>query len=671
MATCARCGSDVPDGATRCVACSPPGPNSLLETETVPGSPGESVLLDPGTVLAGRYRILALAGRGGEGEVYKADDLKLGQTAAVKILPDSFRTDERRLARLIGEVRIARRVSHPNVCRVYDIVEADGRTFLTMEWIDGESLASLLHRKGRLSKDTAIGIARQMSLGLAAAHDEGVLHRDLKPGNVMIDDRGVVRITDFGLATTAASVSGALAREGTPFYMAPEQLAGGEVTAQSDMYALGLVLFEVFTGRHAFPGQTLEEMLELRKSPPPDPKSLAPELHPAVSRVILRCLDVDPVRRPPSGREVAAALPGGARLAEAMAVAQRKADRISAFREELTELRRAGLVRLDDNELAAVERHHDSELRDLISRFDVDVTERGKQLALGMRVVSLLGAVALAASAFFFFNQIWGVISIPLQIGILTIAPIAALVATDAIAKRERGGYFTSIAALFAFACLVLDQILLGATFNQTQPVWELLAWGAFAMVLAEGYRLPLLRVVGLVLLATFVNALVAVRAAVYWPNFLEHPEGLIPAGVLLLALRLFVARRMRPGFAVIDRVLGLIFLLFPMLLLAITGSMSYLPFDPDHISVGYQILGFGVSAGAIALGVARRFRDSVYCGALFFVVFLYVKFAQWWWDWMPKYLFFLIVAATAMAVLWALKRLRTVLRAGPLEAES
>lgn len=122
MATCARCGSDVPDGATRCVACSPPGPNSLLETETVPGSPGESVLLDPGTVLAGRYRILALAGRGGEGEVYKADDLKLGQTAAVKILPDSFRTDERRLARLIGEVRIARRVSHPNVCRVYDIV---------------------------------------------------------------------------------------------------------------------------------------------------------------------------------------------------------------------------------------------------------------------------------------------------------------------------------------------------------------------------------------------------------------------------------------------------------------------------------------------------------------------------------------------------------------------
>ena len=175
--------------------------------------------LDIGTVLAGRYRILALAGQGGEGEVYRADDLKLDQMIAVKILPESFRRDERRLARLIGEVRIARRVSHPNVCRVYDIVVADGYSFLTMEWIEGESLASLLQRKGPLPKDTAIGIARQISLGLAAAHDEGVLHRDLKPGNVMIDDRGVVRITDFGLATTAAKVSGAIAREGTPFYM--------------------------------------------------------------------------------------------------------------------------------------------------------------------------------------------------------------------------------------------------------------------------------------------------------------------------------------------------------------------------------------------------------------------------------------------------------------------
>jgi tRNA A-37 threonylcarbamoyl transferase component Bud32 len=641
-----------------------------METETALRPPTPSVLLDPGTVLAGRYQILALAGRGGEGEVYAADDLKLDQTVAVKILPESFRTDERRLARLVHEVRIARRVSHPNVCRVYDIVEAEGRTFLTMEWIDGESLASHLRRRGRLPKDTAIGIARQVSLGLAAAHDEGVLHRDLKPANIMIDERGVARITDFGLATTVATVSGTSAREGTPFYMSPEQLAGADVTAHSDIYALGLILFEVFTGRHAFYAGTLGEMLERRKHPPPEPKSLAPDIHPAVSQVILRCLEVNPLLRPPSGREVAAALPGGGRLAEAMAFAQRKADRISAFREELTELRRAGLVRLTDDELNAVERHHDRELRDLIQRFDVDVSERGKQLALGMRVVSLLGACALAASAFFFFNRIWGVISVPMQIGILATVPVLGLVATDVIARRERAAYFTSIAALFAFACLVLDQILLGATFNQTLPVWGVLAWGAFALILADGYRLPLLRAVGVTLIIVFIGALITKLAGGYWPYLLERPEGFVPGAALLLSLRLIFARRWRSGFAAIDRILGLAVLLLGVLILSIENA-SYLPFDPDHVKVGYQILGFGISAGAIAWGVARRLRDLVYCGALFFVVFLYVKYAQWWWDWMPRYLFFLIVAVTAMGVLWALKRLRAAVTVGPLETAS
>jgi len=661
---CVRCGSELKDGSTSCVTCSPVGRTSLLDTESAPGAFTESGPLQPGTILAARYRIVALAGRGGQGEVYRADDLTLGQTVAVKILPESYRTDERRLARLMREVRLARRVSHPNVCRVYDIVEADGRAFLTMEWIEGESLAGLLRRKGRLLEDTAIGIARQVALGLAAAHDEGVLHRDLKPGNVMIDERGVARVTDFGLAMDAASIRGAAAGEGTPLYMSPEQLAGDEVTAQSDLYALGLVLLEMFTGRHAFPGRSIDEVSKLRLHPPPDPTGLAPGLHPAVSRVILRCLEIDPAQRPPSGREVAAALPGGTKLAEAMAFAQRKADRIAAFREELAELRRAGVVHLGDEELAGIERHHDRELRDLIQRFDVDVSERGKQLALGMKVVSLLGAVALSVSAFFFFNRIWGVISVPLQVAILMLAPVFGLVATDAIAKRERAGYFTSIAALFAFACLVLDQVLLGATFNQTQRVWELLAWGAFAMILAAGYRLPLLRVAGLVLLATFVNALIASFAGGYWPNFLERPEGFLPAGLLLLAWGLVPGRRSRSGGAALDRTLGLIFLLFPMFMLSVERS-SYLPFDPNGVQLGYQLLGFAVSAGAIALGIGRRFRDLVYCGALFFVVFLYVKFVQWWWSWMPRYLFFLIIAVTAMGVLWALKRLRAVLTTG------
>jgi serine/threonine protein kinase len=151
-------------------------------------------------MLAGRYQIVGLLGRGGMGEVYRAEDLSLGQPVALKFLPDFVAADAERLARFRTEVSVARQVSHPNVCRVYDIGEADGHIFLSMEYIDGEDLSTLLRRIGRLSPDKATEFARQLCAGLAAAHDKGVLHRDLKPANVMIDGRGRVRLADFGLA---------------------------------------------------------------------------------------------------------------------------------------------------------------------------------------------------------------------------------------------------------------------------------------------------------------------------------------------------------------------------------------------------------------------------------------------------------------------------------------
>ena len=157
----------------------------------------------PGIVLADRYRIIGLIGRGGMGEVYRADDLKLGQPVALKFLPKALADDSVRRERFYAEVRIARQVSHPNICRVYDIGELDGRHFLTMEYIDGEDLASLLKRIGNLHQTKALDVARQLCAGLAAAHDKGVLHRDLKPANVMLDGRGRVRVTDFGLAVAA------------------------------------------------------------------------------------------------------------------------------------------------------------------------------------------------------------------------------------------------------------------------------------------------------------------------------------------------------------------------------------------------------------------------------------------------------------------------------------
>ncbi len=277
----------------------------------------------PGTLVAERYRILGLLGRGGMGEVYRATDLRLSQQVALKFLPESA-SDPDTLARFHNEVRIARQVSHPNVCRVYDIGEVDGQPYISMEYVDGENLSALLRRIGRLPNDTALEMARKLCAGLAAAHDKGVLHRDLKPANIMIDGRGQVLVTDFGLAGIASQIQGAEIKHGTPAYMAPEQLAGTEVTVRSDIYALGLVLYEMFSGKRAFEANSLAEMTRLRAETG-GPRSLVStvrDLDPAVERVIRRCLDQDPQNRPQSALAVAAALPGGNPLAAALAAGE-------------------------------------------------------------------------------------------------------------------------------------------------------------------------------------------------------------------------------------------------------------------------------------------------------------------------------------------------------------
>src|SRR5512145_3110718 len=263
---------------------------------------------EPGTLLGGRYRIIGRLGRGGMGEVYRADDLKLGQPVALKFLPPDVDRDPARLTQLHTEVRMARQVSHPNVCRVYDIDEVDGQTFLSMEYIDGEDVASLLRRVGRFPQDRAIEIARQVCAGLAAAHERGIVHRDFKPANLMLDGTGKVRITDFGLAGAA----GETLRAGTPAYMAPEQLSGAEVTPRSDIYALGLVLYEIFTGQRALDGKNLAELINKREqSGILPPTAIVKSLDAKIEAAIQRCLRPQPEDRPATALAVAASLPGG------------------------------------------------------------------------------------------------------------------------------------------------------------------------------------------------------------------------------------------------------------------------------------------------------------------------------------------------------------------------
>lgn len=277
----------------------------------------------PGTLLNGRYRIIALLGKGGMGEVYRATDLTLGQSVALKFLPALASSDPRWLERFHSEVRIARQVSHPNVCRVYDIGEAEGLPFLSMEYVDGEDLASLLRRIGRLPCDKAIEISRKACAGLAAAHSKGVIHRDLKPHNIMLDRNGEVLICDFGLAAVASELNAAEIRQGTPAYMAPEQIKGTEVTHSSDIFSLGLVLYELFTGKRAYTASNINEMLNQQEAMSlTSMSSHASDIDPAVENIIRRCLDPIPANRPHSAIAIAAALPGGDPLAAALAAGQ-------------------------------------------------------------------------------------------------------------------------------------------------------------------------------------------------------------------------------------------------------------------------------------------------------------------------------------------------------------
>jgi predicted Ser/Thr protein kinase len=285
--------------------------------------PSEEGRFVPGTLLGGRYRIIGLIGVGGMGEVYRATDLTLGQSVALKFLPVEAASNQHLLERFHGEVRVARQVSHPNVCRVYDIGQIEGMPFIAMEYVDGEDLASLLHRIGRLPGDKAIETARKICAGLAAAHDKGVIHRDLKPHNIMMNKRGEVLIMDFGLAAIADQLTGAEVRNGTPAYMSPEQLRGSGVTARSDIYSLGLVLYELFTGKQPYEGKSIQHLLAQQEAANlPNMSSIAADVDPAVDSAVRQCLEPDPARRPASALAVSAALPGGDPLAAALAAGE-------------------------------------------------------------------------------------------------------------------------------------------------------------------------------------------------------------------------------------------------------------------------------------------------------------------------------------------------------------
>jgi zinc protease len=262
--------------------------------------------------LAARYELLEEAGRGGMGVVYKAKDRETGEIVALKILKPEIAADRVAAERFINEVRLSRRITHKNVCRVYEFTRAGSTAYLSMEYVEGESLRALLERIGAVTFRKGTQIARQICAALYEAHSQGIIHRDLKPENVMLDRAGSVKVMDFGIArlldTSVTSTGGII---GTPAYMAPEQAEGHDLDARTDIYATGLILYELFTGRPTFTGDTpITIALKQIREAPIAPRALDGSIPPGLDAIILKCLEKDPAQRFQSIAELDAALAG-------------------------------------------------------------------------------------------------------------------------------------------------------------------------------------------------------------------------------------------------------------------------------------------------------------------------------------------------------------------------
>lgn len=339
--------------------------------------------------------------------------------------------------------------------------------------------------------------------------------------------------------------------------------------------------------------------------------------------------------------------------------AQQQVDDIHVFRRELARLEAEGVLVLGQEQRRALAECHEKRLSDFSRDYDIDHDVREKKLSLGMKIASFLGALALAASVFFLFRQFWGRFETVLQVLILIGAALGTFAGTLMVRARDSSGYFTKLAAMVAFACFVLNIALLGQMFNVTPSDKALLVWAAYAMLLAYVCELRLLLGAGILCLVAYISARTGTISGIYWLDFGERPENFFPAAILLIAASGLPPNVRYAGFPAIYRVFGLLTLFLPMLVLAHWGRASHFDFEPKLIEGFYQVMGFAGSASVIWLGMRRAWPDVVNTGMVFFVIFLYTKFFDWWWDAMPKYLFFLVIGLTAILFLVILRRLR------------
>ena len=297
---CGNCSFENPPNSQYCSRCGArfEVPAAAYATTITVHPP--QVELAIGSIFAGRYQVIEELGRGGMGRVYKVLDREINERIALKLLKPEISADENIIERFRNELKLARKISHENVCRMYDLNNHEGVYFITMEYVSGEDLKGTIARLGQLSEGKILFIASQICKGLGAAHRLGVVHRDLKPHNIMIDRHGDVRIMDFGIARSISSsgITESGVMIGTPEYMSPEQAMGEDVDQRADIYSLGIILFELTTGTVPFKGDTAVSIaLKQKTEPPPSPRKLCPQISEELSRLILKCIEKNREKR--------------------------------------------------------------------------------------------------------------------------------------------------------------------------------------------------------------------------------------------------------------------------------------------------------------------------------------------------------------------------------------
>lgn len=338
--------------------------------------------------------------------------------------------------------------------------------------------------------------------------------------------------------------------------------------------------------------------------------------------------------------------------------AQQRVDQIGHFQAELKIVEQEHIISLNDSQRSALTSYHDNLIKALSAAFDIDSSKREKQLSLGMKIASFLGALGLAASVFFLFYQFWGGFSTSTQACILITAPLVGLAATMYASYKEKTGYFSKLLGLVSLACFILNLSMFGQIFNISPSANAFLVWAIFSFLLAYASDARLLLAAGIICFSAYLSATTGTWSGCYWINFGERPENFFPAAFLLFAAS-FLPHYKFSGFAVIYRVFAMLLFFIPVLILSNWGIISYLHLTMNTVEILYQVAGFIFSAFAIWAGIKKGWPDVVNTGNVFFVIFLYTKFYDWWWEWMPKYLFFLIIGLTAILMLLIFKRLR------------